>query len=155
MSSLNRQREDIYLLSLDTFMILAISGICIGIIFIVFNSQVGRYKPPLKAQETQECEYIYYSNFKSSLNSKIPLEDYLEINSDEIIYDGRGEEALLIFDYDQEKNGFSIKFKGSKTSCLYPKNQQCLSNITSFIANDRPSFRNAYNATLKTCISGN
>ena len=33
----SKQKGEIYLLSLDTFMILAISGICIGIIFIVFN----------------------------------------------------------------------------------------------------------------------
>lgn len=56
-----RDRGEIYLISLDTFMIVAVMGITLGLLFIVINPTAG-FNPvigiqPIKLEELQQKDY--------------------------------------------------------------------------------------------------
>tara|TARA_B100000700_G_scaffold324818_1_gene431951 strand:+ start:670 stop:1146 length:477 start_codon:yes stop_codon:yes gene_type:complete len=156
--SSKKQREEIYLLSLDTFMILAISGICIGIIFIVFNSQVGRVKPPPPPPEFLICEESVFFDFIEDLETQYGDNEDFEFEGNDYLLVKGYNEAELEFSYMKDKLGFTLMYESytSNESCDYPKNGKgCLNKIEDFLIRSNKSYlRDTYSEKLKKeCIS--
>jgi len=70
----NRDTGIIYLLSLDTFMLMSVLGITVGMIFIILNPSVNLLKPPPR----EDINYILPANEFNDMSKCILEEEKID-----------------------------------------------------------------------------